>query len=387
MWLNLISSLPFLVSLFWLVVFLADQRGADPARKLLTYFMLICTILYFCHAVYFHKQIYLYSLIESIYTFTSLAVYPFYYLYICKLTSERSLKVRDYWVLLPALTISICSLLFYALMSENERLNFVKSFLFDNDASTYGSSFAVSGQIIRIYITKLVFLLQLIPVTYFGYKRLSNFNRQINNFYSNTQNKTMAPIKIMLTLFILFAFFSATANHLGRSYFLQETGLIAIPSLIFSTMIFSVCFVGLKQSFTAKDFDLETRTAYKSEMNNPFSNQETLIERIRVLMEEELFFKQRDLQISDVALRVGSNRTYVSNYLNRELNLSFSDYINKYRIDYAKSLMSIKNNPLTILEVSEQSGFANEVSFYRNFKKFTGTSPKKWHKQLLTSIQ
>jgi YesN/AraC family two-component response regulator len=67
--------------------------------------------------------------------------------------------------------------------------------------------------------------------------------------------------------------------------------------------------------------------------------------------------------------------------------LSFSDYINKYRIDYAKSLMSIKNNPLTILEVSEQSGFANEVSFYRNFKKFTGTSPKKWHKQLLTSIQ
>jgi len=132
---------------------------------------------------------------------------------------------------------------------------------------------------------------------------------------------------------------------------------------------------------------LETRTAQKVETENPYSNTEILIDKIRVLMEEDQLFRKMDLQISDVALRVGSNRTYVSNYLNRELNLSFSDYINKYRIDYAKSLMSIKNNPLTILEVSEQSGFANEVSFYRNFKKFTGTSPKKWHKQLLTSIQ
>jgi YesN/AraC family two-component response regulator len=30
------------------------------------------------------------------------------------------------------------------------------------------------------------------------------------------------------------------------------------------------------------------------------------------------------------------------------------------------------------LEISDQSGFANEVSFYRNFKKITGTTPNRW---------
>jgi len=58
--------------------------------------------------------------------------------------------------------------------------------------------------------------------------------------------------------------------------------------------------------------------------------------------------------------------------------MSFSDYINNYRIEYAKSLLSKQNNTLSLIEISEQSGFTNEVSFYRNFKKITGTTPNRW---------
>lgn len=97
-------------------------------------------------------------------------------------------------------------------------------------------------------------------------------------------------------------------------------------------------------------------------------------------MDEKELFRKKDLHIADVALRTGSNRTYISNYINKELHLSFTDYINQYRISYAQSLMRDPDNTHSLMQISELSGFANEVTFYRNFKKATGTTPNNWLK-------
>lgn len=32
---------------------------------------------------------------------------------------------------------------------------------------------------------------------------------------------------------------------------------------------------------------------------------------------------------------------------------------------------------MTMLEIADRSGFSSDKSFYRNFKRFTGKSPKK----------
>jgi len=74
------STLPFGVCLFWSVIFLKEYRAADPAKRLLTRFMLVCAMLYFSHAAYFNKNVQLFSIVESIYTFCTLAGYPLYYL-------------------------------------------------------------------------------------------------------------------------------------------------------------------------------------------------------------------------------------------------------------------------------------------------------------------
>src|SRR5690554_1300675 len=127
---NIFSGLPFFVCLFWLILFLIQYKHMDPAKKFFTYFLLACTLLYFSHAVYFHRYVYYYSLIESFYTFCSLAVYPLYYLYICKLTSIEQFSLKSYWVLLPAVIIGVLSLIFYGMMNETERINFVAHHFF-----------------------------------------------------------------------------------------------------------------------------------------------------------------------------------------------------------------------------------------------------------------
>ena len=375
---SLFSSLPFIVSLFWLILFTVEYRKANPAKRFLTFFMLVCTILYFSHSVYFRRNIWLYSMIESIYAFCSLAVYPLYYLYICKLTSEKCFTINKYWVLIPALFISLLSITFYTMMSGSERLTFVENHFFNLPAAGHHLSFAETGQIFRLRLMKIVFILQLIPVSYYGFKKLRKFREKIENYYSDPEERTLTPIRNLLILFVLFAFFSAAANQLGPDFFLREPWLVIFPSVIFSSMIFAVSYFGYIQKFTAQDLYKDMQRANKNELYNPGSSKELIRKRIVKLMEDEMIFRQKDLHISDLALKAGSNRTYVSNYINKELNMSFTDYINSYRIRYAQSLMTQPDNKLSPVEICEMSGFTNEVSFYRNFKKITGTTPGKW---------
>lgn len=353
----------------------------DPAKKFFTYFLLVCTILYFSHAVYFHRYIYLYSLIESFYTFCSLAVYPLYYLYICKLTSIKQFSLKSYWVLLPALIVSVMSVIFYGMMNEAERISFVEHQFFQKTDGLFFSTFAVQAQNIRIEATKILFVLQLLPVAFYGHQKLSRFNREVSNYYADTENRTLAQVQKLLLVFILFAIFSITANLMGREFFIRESWFLVIPSLIFGSMLFLVSYMAYTLHFNATDFCKEADYICMEETEaERTSNPDTNIISIRLkrLMEEEQLFRQKDLHITDLAIHMGSNRTYVSNHINQELGLSFSDYINRYRIEYAQSMMTDSASPPSMIEISEQSGFANEVSFYRNFKKITGTTPNRW---------
>lgn len=96
---------------------------------------------------------------------------------------------------------------------------------------------------------------------------------------------------------------------------------------------------------------------------------------LKRMMEEQQLYLQPDIKINELAQQVGTCRTYLSNYLNQELGVSFSDYINRQRIEYAKALMT-QSPDLTLAEVAVASGFASVTSFVRNYKKFVGKAPR-----------
>jgi AraC-like DNA-binding protein len=56
------------------------------------------------------------------------------------------------------------------------------------------------------------------------------------------------------------------------------------------------------------------------------------------------------------------------------MGMSFSDYINGLRVDYASRLLE-ERPELSINDVMTKSGFTSSSAFYRNFKKFKGITP------------
>lgn len=104
-------------------------------------------------------------------------------------------------------------------------------------------------------------------------------------------------------------------------------------------------------------------------------------EKLRIRFEdlivtEQLFLKQ-GIRISDIATMLETNRTYVSRLVNNTYNMSFSDYINTLRIDYAEQyLMHHKDAKQSDIAVA--CGFPNASAFNIVFKKITGVTPKIW---------
>lgn len=110
-----------------------------------------------------------------------------------------------------------------------------------------------------------------------------------------------------------------------------------------------------------------------------------LKESLDSLFTEKKIFLNPTLTLNDVAREVGTNRTYLSEYLNNELNSSFFDYINMYRLNYAcKSLL---NTDLTLNAIAENSGFNSISTFRRYFNKRYGCTPLEYRKKYLAQSQ
>jgi len=103
----------------------------------------------------------------------------------------------------------------------------------------------------------------------------------------------------------------------------------------------------------------------------------SLIQRLTRLMEDQKPFLNSALKLQDVADLLGTNRTYITDNIKAATGQSFTQFVNTYRVKYAKELLS-SHPEEKISAIWAESGFATESSFFRTFKAVTGTTPSEW---------
>lgn len=105
----------------------------------------------------------------------------------------------------------------------------------------------------------------------------------------------------------------------------------------------------------------------------------TLYTSLLKLVEEERIFLNNKLTIEDVAKRLNTNRTYLSQIINEKTDTNFNNFINKYRIQEAQvCLLNDEIKSYNIEGIAQTVGFSSKSTFNGAFKKFTGLTPSEF---------
>lgn len=101
------------------------------------------------------------------------------------------------------------------------------------------------------------------------------------------------------------------------------------------------------------------------------------------LVKEKKYYLDPSLTLQKLATLLGTNRQYLSNYINREKGKTFYEYINDFRMDEAKNLLDNwdDRHHHSMDEIATLSGFNTYSTFLRTFVKKNGESPSTYLKR------
>ncbi|MDD3410614.1 MAG: response regulator [Eubacteriales bacterium] len=102
---------------------------------------------------------------------------------------------------------------------------------------------------------------------------------------------------------------------------------------------------------------------------------ETLARIVRELNRDFM----KDVSFQELCGRFCINPSYLSQLFKKELDVTFTSYLNRLRIGYAKELL--ESTTILVSEISDRVGYDNYLNFTKLFKRETGMTPKQYRAQ------
>ncbi|MEM8998378.1 MAG: AraC family transcriptional regulator, partial [Acidobacteriota bacterium] len=105
------------------------------------------------------------------------------------------------------------------------------------------------------------------------------------------------------------------------------------------------------------------------------------LQRIHDFMDAERPYLDGELTLADLADAVAIPKHHVSMVINIERQQNFFQFVNSYRVDAARGLLSDPGEAReTLLNIAYRAGFQSKAAFNRVFKKVTGETPGQYRK-------
>lgn len=147
---------------------------------------------------------------------------------------------------------------------------------------------------------------------------------------------------------------------------------LIIYSLFFFVLIYSLMSFPVF-AFTGHYKDLEP--AEKKKYNtSTLQDSRDVFQQVDHIIKSKALYLESTLKLNTVAEKTGLSLPHISQAINENTGMSFSDYINAYRIEEAK-LKLLEEKPDKIIAIAFDVGFNSKATFYNAFKKFTNTTP------------
>jgi AraC-like DNA-binding protein len=295
---------------------------------------------------------------------------------------ENRLRPKYLYSLLPAFLVTICFSEYIfgnpiGLITENENY----------------PVYEIAGFYIWLYNSPVFYVLTILA--------LKKHQNNIKNHYSFCRSvdlKWLYYLSHGFALFILFILLKVTIQTIFDWEIPLDNYNISIGVVI--VYIFGIGFFGYKQrgifdnielpEIGFKEENIEQIAKIKekklevSYQKSGLNKEEALLilNKVKSLMQSEQPYLKSELDLPALAAMVGVSTHKLSQVINKYLNKNFFDFVNEYRIEKVKELLSDpRYNHFKIMSLAYESGFNTKSTFYNLFKKLENITPSEYRQK------
>ncbi|MDR2907186.1 MAG: helix-turn-helix domain-containing protein [Bacteroidales bacterium] len=237
-----------------------------------------------------------------------------------------------------------------------------------------GLFFYFTGEVAIYYFVGFYtafYLFQLVRYTFLFVNLYGNCLCELNNYFSDREAERIRWVKFSFASAFVIGLMALILSIFPSLWF----GLVASLACLAFYVHFAIRFVNYAFIFNKIEEALreepEDESADESLPEYSLSESVSALEgRIRQWVAHRQYIKQ-GITIKDMAVQIGTNRSYLSAYINQYEQKTFREWINGLRIEEAKRLL-LENPNMERWQLAEQVGYKNCDDFSIQFKKVTG---------------
>lgn len=287
----------------------------------------------------------------------------------------KSLLYKDFhWTKTDLLhLVPVVAFIFFIYFSYFHQSDAFKlTLIFDYVAMSSLSHFAV-----------FIWLQKLLPFVYgiICIQQLVTYRRRIENTYSDTTHIDFSWLNLLLWLFLLAWLWALVTQILAQFTPHSVSSSMGVTNNYLTLMLVNALVVySLSHSGVISGIHMEN-TPQVNEPEVVESLPPTYGELLKNAMEENKFYLIADITLEQLADKLAISSKALSATINSDFGQNFFEFINYYRVEHAKRLLT--NNPgkaVDMQSVMQESGFNSKSAFHRFFKKFTQMTPGQFRK-------
>ena len=294
---------------------------------------------------------------------------PLFYFYVRALT-ERQFKLHGkLWLHALPTVLCLISLLPFYLLSASEKIRHLE----------------VEHQqpCAHCLIITWLFIIQLFAYLIAAIRMVVVHSARIKQSHSSIEKINLRWLQYLLSVFVI-----AWMITLGIQLSAATPRAFNYSWLLVAVVIFLIGYMGLRQP---EIFAGEENLASVNEISSKKKYEKSTLTvekageylaRLQKLMATEKPFLDKDLTINSLAEKLALPGHHLSQIINARLQQNFFEFVNSYRVEEAKRLLTDPaNKHLNLSEIGLEAGFNSVSSFNSVFKKFAQITPSRYQKQ------
>jgi AraC-like DNA-binding protein len=353
---------------FWAVALLIPKRrdGNRAANHILGLLLALFAGNIILHTLAYSQYLFKFPQLAKIDAPLAFLFVPLFYFYVKALTKKDFRFEAAVWLHFIPFVLCAASFVPFYLQPAAEKIRHLREIFV--------------APCVQCRIISWLLIIQMLIYFVAAFKMLQRHQENIKAAFSSIEKINLNWLRYLLAVYAV--------DWLAVLAWQLSGGGIATANylwLLVSIIMYVIGYKGLQQPEIFVGFDeaaipeaAAVKKKYEKSTLTP-AKAEAYYQKLLQVMANEKPHRQRDLSLPKLAQRLSMSTHHLSQIINERLQQNFFEFVNKYRIEEAKSMLLEKTN-INVAEIGFEAGFSSVSAFNTAFKKYTGMSPAQFRR-------